>query len=100
MVLITPAQLKATNLIFNEHFELKWENGLLNSKVARYEELYKDELVIDSIYEANIANLYIEISDCSETIQNQSNSIQKLHNKVKCWRSISLVAFVILICML
>ena len=49
LILITPQQLKITNLIFKEHEMLKKENSLLYVQVRNLEDLNKNYMLQDSI---------------------------------------------------
>ena len=61
IVLITPSQLKTTNLIFNEHSYLKKENSLLKDKISTLENINSNYEKLDSLnkikYESNIKHL-------------------------------------------
>ena len=61
IVLITPSQLKTTNLIFNEHSYLKKENSLLKEKVSTLENINFNYEKLDSLnkikYESSIKQL-------------------------------------------
>lgn len=86
MIMITPAQLKATNLIFNEHFELKVVNGLQRQQIERYKKLYEDELVADSLFVADINRLKVNLYSCELMINSQNKVINKKNRHIK-WLS-------------
>lgn len=102
MILITPAQLKTANLIFNEHSSLVVTDSLLTLQVKRYQNLYKDELVIDSLYESTISQLGIIINDCNNIIAKQQKSLIKSKKNLKSWQigGISTSIILLLICLL
>lgn len=101
-VLISPTQLKVANLIFNEHLQLKVTDSLLNEQLIRYKNLYKDELEIDSTYEATIGHLKTTIIDYEAINEEQTKHLDKVKTKLKCWRasSITSLAVLLLICLL
>jgi hypothetical protein len=49
LIVITPEQLKLTNLIFNEHKYLKEKVEILNNEISNLEALNKTYVVQDSI---------------------------------------------------
>lgn len=101
MVLITPAQLKATNQIFNDHFNTKVELGLVKEQLESYKQMYADELEIDSTYEATVAQLTECISQYNFKLEKQQSQLNKVFKRVKCWKICSGGLFIIfIICML
>lgn len=76
IVLITPAQLKETNLIFAEHCKLLEENTLLRKQIDNYK--LKDSLnnVSDSLRLNQLQN-YKELAN------NYTNQISILNSKIK-----------------
>lgn len=79
MIMITPAQLKCTNQIFNEHSVLKATNTLLEKEIEQYKELYNEELRTDSILSDAIAQLEVEAYSKDQTVV-------QLNKKIKKWR--------------
>ena len=96
VVLISPAQLKLTNQIFNEHSLYKQEVELQSLQITRYKEIYKDELLKDSIYESRIINLNKDLSEKSVIINEQQLQINSKKKSLLRWRvfgvSVSLIA--------
>lgn len=96
VILISPAQLKLTNQIFNEHSLYKQEVELQSLQITRYKEIYKDELLKDSIYESKIINLNKDLSKKSVIINEQQLQINSKKKSLLRWRvfgvSISLIA--------
>ena len=96
VVLISPAQLKLTNQIFNEHSLYKQEVELQSLQITRYKEIYKDELLKDSIYESKIINLNKDLSEKAVIINEQQLQINSKKKSLLRWRvfgvSVSLIA--------
>lgn len=75
LIVITPKQLKVTNLIFAEHSELKKEKPLLMSQIKGLEEIIKNYILQDSIRT-------VEIATYEEKVTNDQKKISKLKNKL------------------
>lgn len=101
VVVITPAQLKTTNLIFNEHSVLKETNALLEVKISEYEAIYQRELVIDSILESSIYKLGQVINSKDLVIKNNDEIIRKNKTKLKYWRcyGVGSIILIVLLCL-
>lgn len=82
-ILITPQQLKTTNLIFNEHQKLKEENTLLYEQIQNYKDLSSLNEQIDSLYLEQINSLTI---DYSEQIETLNQMIAKEKKITKYWK--------------
>lgn len=100
IVCITPQQLKIVNTIFNEHESLKLETTLLQAQVNRYEQIYQDELKIDSLYEATTSQLEETIHIYKNQILEQETKIKRSKFELKCWRSGGTIVILLLIWLL
>ena len=79
LVIITPQQLKITNLIFNEHAALKEKVPLLNLQIEALEKANRNYAVQDSIRTEEI-NLY------ENSYKDAYKRNKKLNKKVKRYR--------------
>jgi hypothetical protein len=86
LVVITPLQLKQTNLIFAEHSRLKQENQLLNSKIAL---LNRDAQIFHSIDSLRV----IQLNNNTTTINNLTEAYNQSNKKIKFFRSLSIGGF-------
>lgn len=77
-VAITTSQLKTVNLAFLELSTLKVINAELDSQIVRYKTLYKNELIIDSLYDEKISILNKELNTQKSVIKEQENKLNKL----------------------
>ena len=75
-VVITAAQLKRINLIFNEHSQLQEENNVYKNLVRQYDEKIQ---VMDNIDSLRSVKLQI----CTDSINKQANTIKSLKRKSK-----------------
>ena len=76
LIVITPSQLKQTNLIFLEHEKLKLTNHELENQIASYQSLYDNSLKVDSLQRSVIFNM-------QEDLQKQNIIIEKLRTTNK-----------------
>ena len=83
LIVITPQQLKATNLIFLEHKKLKLEVPELSMQINSYESLIKSYEQSDSIQNAKIERLLLHAENSEQVMQNQLREINKLESKNK-----------------
>ena len=92
MIVITPTQLKQTNLIFNEHSKLLKENKILNGIISDYSKIVVSYKTLDSLNNTKISNYQQEIDKTKETLKKS-----KFWNRVKTWTicGISLYALII-----
>lgn len=92
MIVITPTQLKQTNLIFNEHNKLLKENKILNGIISDYSKIVVSYKTLDSLNNTKISNYQQEIDKTKETLKKS-----KFWNRVKTWTicGISLYALII-----
>ena len=95
-IIITPEQLKTTNLIFLEHEKYTKEVPLLNKKIETLEEINKSWLHTDSIRRINEKQYNAIIKKDSIKI----TQLQSSHKKYKVVTKISIIVNIILACLL
>lgn len=83
LVVITPSQLKKTNLIFLEHRKFKLENNELRLRTDKYKQLYSNCLVIDSINASINSQLRTELLIRDEELQKQLNIVSCQKKQIK-----------------
>lgn len=90
LIVITPQQLKATNLIFLEHKKLKLEVPELNKQIISYESLINSYAKSDSLKNSQIDELtnYMEVSE--QVKENQLREINKLKSKNQLYKGLSI----------
>lgn len=90
LIVITPQQLKATNLIFLEHNKLKLEVPELNKQIVSYESLINSYAKSDSLKNSQIDELtnYMEVSE--QVRENQLREINKLKSKNQLYKGLSI----------
>lgn len=90
LIVITPQQLKATNLIFLEHKKLKLEVPELNKQIASYESLIKSYEQTDSVRNAQVKRLMLHAEVSEQVMQNQLREINKLESKNKLFKGLTI----------
>ena len=90
LIVITPQQLKATNLIFLEHKKLKLEIPELNKQIASYESLIKSYEQTDSVRNAQVKRLMLHVEVSEQVMQNQLREINKLESKNKLYKGLTI----------
>lgn len=90
LIVITPQQLKATNLIFLEHKKLKLEIPELNKQIASYESLIKSYEQTDSVRNAQVERLMLHAEVSEQVMQNQLREINKLESKNKLFKGLTI----------
>ncbi len=83
LVVITPQQLKQTNLIFVEHNKLLLENEQLEMEVLDYEELLDYASRQDSLRQIRFSEFQDQLEMNNRMIQEQQELLQKQRNKNK-----------------
>lgn len=79
IIVITPIQLKNTNLIFAEHSKLLKENSLLKRQIENYKEDNKLLIKSDSVR-------CLEINYYSDINKELNNSLQKKNKSLFLWK--------------
>lgn len=95
LVVITPQQLKASNLIFLEHKKLKLERFELNKQLTSYELLTANYAKTDSIRLQQLAQAELQMQMYDETISKQREQIAKMNKKNKRLTTLSIGGFAI-----
>lgn len=93
--MITPQQLKASNLIFLEHKKLKLERFELNKQLASYELLTANYAKTDSIRLQQLARAELQIQMYDEAISKQQEQIAKMNKKNNRLTTLSIGGFAI-----
>lgn len=93
LIVITPQQLKATNLIFLEHRKLKLELPELNKQIVTYEGLIKSYVITDSVRNAQVERLMLHAQVSEQVMQNQLREINKLESKKKLYKGLTIGGF-------
>lgn len=83
LVVITPLQLKKTNLIFLEHRKFKLENNELRLQTDRYKQLYSNCLVMDSINTSINSQLRTELLVRDEELQKQLKIVSSQKKQIR-----------------
>ena len=81
LVVITPQQLKSTNLIFSEHKKLSLEVSELERQLTAYENLIDSYKLSDSIRNTQINELLLYSENSKRTIESQIKEINRLKFK-------------------
>ena len=95
LVVITPQQLKASNLIFLEHKKLKLERFELNKQLTSYELLTANYAKTDSIRLQQLARAELQMQRYDEAISKQQEQIAKMNKKNKRLTTLSIGGFAI-----
>lgn len=95
LVVITPQQLKASNLIFLEHKKLKLERFELNKQLTSYELLTANYAKTDSIRLQQLARAELQMQMYDEAISKQREQIAKMNKKNKRLTTVSIGGFAI-----
>ena len=95
LVVITPQQLKASNLIFLEHKKLKLERFELNKQLTSYELLTANYAKTDSIRLQQLARAELQMQMYDEAISKQREQRAKMNKKNKRLTTLSIGGFAI-----
>lgn len=90
LIVITPQQLKATNLIFLEHKKLKLEIPELKKQLTSYESLINSYEKTDSVRNAQVKRLMLHAEVSEQVMQNQLREINKLESKNKLFKGLTI----------
>jgi hypothetical protein len=93
LVVITPEQLKQTNLIFLEHSKLKETLPLVESKVVLLDSINRSLLKSDSIKSSIIDTCSTTIKNNIKTINDLNSTITDKTKKVKSLRNWTIGSF-------
>lgn len=105
LIVITPQQLKQTNLLFLDRERLIRENSELKFQLDNYSFLLDNYKYTDTIKSEQINLLKINLEDYNSIINSQSTKINKLNKSNKLLRGISIggvvvsVSLIVLLCL-
>lgn len=83
LVVITPQQLKAANLIFLEHKKLKLERFELTEQLASYELLIANHAKTDSLRVQQLDRANLQVRMYNDAISKQNEQLSKISKKNK-----------------
>lgn len=95
LIVISPTQLKQTNLIFLEHNKLILENQELKSQLNNYSDLVLNYQTNDSIKNTQISLLRSNLDKYNTIIETQNTQIKKLRSSNKLHKGITIGSFAI-----
>lgn len=95
LIVISPTQLKQTNLIFLEHNKLILENRELKSQLNNYSDLVSNYQTNDSIKNTQISLLRSNLDKYNTIIETQNMQIKKLRSSNKLYKGITIGSFAI-----
>lgn len=97
LVIITPSQLKQTNLIFLEHAKFKKINIELTRQISGFQELQINWALQDSIQNDKFKHLSLAYQASNEVIREQGMQIKKEKQKKHWWMGATGAAVIVLI---
>ena len=86
IVIITPSQLKETNLIFIEHQKLLKENNLLYKQISNYKVDNDLLLKTDSLRALQLQNYEKLNESYNFKVEQLNKELKKKHNALMVWR--------------
>ena len=89
LIVISPTQLKQTNLIFLEHKKLSLENNELKIQNENYGKLIFNYQVSDSVKNEQISLLTNSLGEYNSIIEEQKVQIGKLQSSKKLYKGIA-----------
>ena len=89
LIVISPTQLKQTNLIFLEHRKLSLENRELKIQNKNYGKLISNYQVSDSVKNEQISLLTNNLGEYNNIIEKQRVQIEKLQSSKKLYKGIA-----------
>ena len=89
MIVISPTQLKQTNLIFLEHRKLSLENSELKIQNENYEKLIFNYQASDSVKNEQIGLLTNNLGEYNSIIERQKVQLEKLQSSKKLYKGIA-----------
>ncbi len=89
LIVISPTQLKQTNLIFLEHKKLSLENSELKIQNENYGKLIFNYQVSDSVKNEQISLLTNSLGEYNSIIEKQKVQIGKLQSSKKLYKGIA-----------
>lgn len=95
LIVITPQQLKTTNLIFLEHKKLKAETVQLYTQLEAFDLLLYNSAKVDSIKNLQIYTLMANAKESDVLIQRQATAIVKKDRSNRILRGVAIGGFVV-----
>lgn len=95
LIVITPQQLKTTNLIFLEHKKLKAETVQLYTQLEAFDLLLYNSAKVDSIKNLQIYTLMANAKESDVLIQKQATAIVKKDRSNRILRGVAIGGFVV-----
>lgn len=83
LIVITPTQLKQTNLIFLEHNKFSKEIPLLKTQISNLEEIIKNTEAADSLKASQLSLCLNQINKDKNTIEDLNLTLEKTKSKNK-----------------
>lgn len=93
--MITPQQLKHTNLIFLEHRKLSKEVDLLIQQVNGLETINKNLAVADSLRLSQLNRCMLQADLNDQVISSLNLQLTKKEKRIKKWRNLSIGGFTV-----
>lgn len=93
LVVITPTQLKQTNLIFLEHDKFSKEVPLLRSQVSNLEALNKKLIASDSLKSSQLSLCLDKVNKDKVTIEDLNKSLEKKNSQNSKLRKLTIGGF-------
>lgn len=87
LIVITPLQLKKTNLIFLEHSKLLQQMPLLESQIQNLEKINSDFEKADSVRQVQLNRCLTQLQTNTEALIMMSNSLKESEKKTQKWRN-------------
>lgn len=87
LIVITPLQLKKTNLIFLEHSKLLQQMPLLESQIQNLEKINSDFERADSVRQVQLNRCLTQLQTNTEALTRMSNSLKESEKKARKWRN-------------
>ena len=93
LIVITPIQLKSTNLIFLEHSKFKKQLKEFDTQLHIYNNLLNEYAKSDTLYKIQIDNMQEGLIKNKYVIREQMKQIDKLNKKKNSLRKLSIGGF-------
>ena len=87
LIVITPLQLKKTNLIFLEHSKFLQQIPLLESQIQNLEKINSDFEKSDSIRQVQLNRCLTQLQTNTDALIKMSNSLTESEKKAQKWRN-------------
>ena len=95
LIVITPQQLKRTNLIFLEHKKLLKEVNLLDTQSKSLQAVNNNLERADSIRAIQLERCMLQVEIQDQAITSLNKTIQKKDNRIKAWKNWAIGGFAV-----